>query len=152
MVVFYTNDGVSDYGTYRVGVISGTSITFETAVNHYTNFTSYTAAVYDPDQQKSVVFYRQNSDNNGRATVLQVGYSGVTNLTASNFIGFSQSSYTNGQIADINISGSVDENQTALTAGQIFYVQADGTLSTTADNPSVTAGTAVASTKIIVKG
>ena len=40
----------------------------------------------------------------------------------------------------------------SLTAGQSYYVQTDGTLSTTAGNPSVFAGTAVSATKLIVKG
>ena len=40
----------------------------------------------------------------------------------------------------------------ALTAGQSYYVQTDGTLSTTAGDPSVFAGTAVSATKLIVKG
>jgi len=41
---------------------------------------------------------------------------------------------------------------TDLTAGQSYYVQTDGTLSTTAGDPSVFAGTAVSATKLIVKG
>ena len=40
----------------------------------------------------------------------------------------------------------------SLTAGQSYYVQTDGTLSTTAGTPSVFAGTAVGTTKLIVKG
>lgn len=42
--------------------------------------------------------------------------------------------------------------QGSLTAGQSYYVQTDGTLSTTAGDPSVFAGTAVSATKLIVKG
>jgi hypothetical protein len=42
--------------------------------------------------------------------------------------------------------------QVTLTAGQSYYVQTDGTISTTAGSPSVFAGTAVSSTKLIVKG
>ncbi len=40
----------------------------------------------------------------------------------------------------------------ALTAGQSYYVQTDGTITTTAGDPSVFAGTAVSATKLIVKG
>jgi len=39
-----------------------------------------------------------------------------------------------------------------ITPAQTYYVQTDGTLSQTADSPSVTAGTAVASSTLIVKG
>jgi len=41
---------------------------------------------------------------------------------------------------------------TSLTAGQSYFVQTDGTLGTTAADPSVFAGTAVSATKLIVKG
>ena len=39
-----------------------------------------------------------------------------------------------------------------LTAGQTYFVQTDGSLSETADSPSVTAGTALSATKLLVKG
>jgi 6-phosphogluconolactonase (cycloisomerase 2 family) len=38
-----------------------------------------------------------------------------------------------------------------LTAGEKYYVQNDGTLSTTAGTPSVLAGTAISATKLVVK-
>ena len=37
--------------------------------------------------------------------------------------------------------GAVDDAQSSLTPGQAYYVQNDGTLSTSADSPSVFAGT-----------
>ena len=73
-----------------------------------------------------------------------------TTLTEENFIGISDASYTNGQTATIQISGSIDDAQSGLTPGQAYYVQGDGTLSETADSPSVLAGTAVASTKLLI--
>ena len=39
-----------------------------------------------------------------------------------------------------------------LVAGQSYFVQTDGTLNTTAGSPSVFAGTAISTTKMIVKG
>ena len=74
------------------------------------------------------------------------------NLTAENYIGISDGAYTNGQTATIQLTGAVDDAQSSLTPGQAYYVQNDGTLSETADNPSVFAGTALASTKLIVRG
>ena len=40
----------------------------------------------------------------------------------------------------------------SLTIGQTYFVQTDGTLSTSADSPSVIAGTAISGTDLIVKG
>ena len=74
-----------------------------------------------------------------------------TNLTSENFIGISNGVYSDGQTATIQIAGSVDDAQSSLTPGQQYYVQVDGTLSETADSPSVLAGTAVASTKLLIK-
>jgi hypothetical protein len=73
-------------------------------------------------------------------------------LTATNYIGISDAAYANGATATIQTVGSVDDAQTSLTPGLAYYVQTDGTLATTAGSPSVFAGTAVAATKILVKG
>ena len=74
-----------------------------------------------------------------------------TNLTSSNFLGFSNAAYTDGQTATVQIAGAVDDAQSGLTTGSLHYVKPDGTLSTTAGNPSVEAGTALSATKIKVK-
>ena len=73
----------------------------------------------------------------------------TNNLTDQAFIGFSNSAYTNGQTATVNISG-IDDNQTGLTIGSTYYVQLDGTIGTTAASPSVKAGKAVKATEIII--
>ena len=51
----------------------------------------------------------------------------------------------------MDIIGSVSTNQSNLTAGQQYYVQTDGTISTTAGSPSVLAGTAISATELVVK-
>ena len=74
-----------------------------------------------------------------------------TNLTSENYIGISDGAYTDGQTATVQLIGSVDDAQSSLTPGQKYYVQGNGTLSTTADSPSVLAGTAIAATKLLIK-
>ena len=74
-----------------------------------------------------------------------------TNLTSENYIGISDGAYTDGQTATVQLIGSVDDAQSSLTPGRKYYVQGDGTLSTTADSPSVFAGTSVAATKLMIK-
>ena len=73
-------------------------------------------------------------------------------MTAESFIGFSNAAYTNGQTATVQIVASQDDSQTGLTAGEGYYVQANGDLSTTPDSVSVYAGVATSATNIIVKG
>lgn len=87
---------------------------------------------------------------NTNGTVSQV--SGSVTLTAENYIGIAEDTVATGQSVTVNTKGAVDENQTGLTAGQLYFVQTDGTLGIAADDPSVIAGTAVAATKLIVKG
>ena len=101
-----------------------------------------------------VIAYQDAGDSNkGTSTVVRVAGSSVsTNLTAENYIGISDSAYTDGQDAVIQVGGSVDDAQSSLTVGQSYFVQTDGSLGTTADDPSVFAGTAIAATKLVVKG
>ena len=99
-------------------------------------------ATYDTNANKGVLAYQILSpDSRGTARVIQ---------NASTTI-------TRGEVADgghalVDTQGAISDNQTGLTAGQSYYVQNDGTLGTTADDPSVFAGTAVSATKLIVKG
>ena len=76
----------------------------------------------------------------------------ATNITAENFIGFADNDYADTADATVALSGSITRHQTGLTAGQKYYVQNDGSLSTTADDPSVVAGTAISATELIIKG
>jgi hypothetical protein len=74
-----------------------------------------------------------------------------TSFTADNFIGFSSAAYTNGQTATINVVGSTT-TQSGLTPASKYYVQKNGTLGTTAANPSIYAGIAISSTSLLIKG
>ena len=207
VVITYTDVGNSNYGTAIVGTVSGTSISFGSEVVFFSGNTGDTlSAVYDSGEQKTVIAYRDNaggatdqylrgivgtvsgtsisfgtaftilnanhgkgstaydsnaqrvvvsyqlaSDSDGESIVVQTSTS-TTNLTAENYIGISDGAYSDTDTATIQIIGSVDDAQTGLTAGQSYFVQVDGTLALTADDPSVFAGTAVSSTKLIVKG
>ena len=143
------DDGNSYVQKYVTATVSGTSISIDAPVTYYGS-TSYTSSsAYDPDQEKSVLFYATNAFSDPAVKILTVG---STTLTSENYIGTAATGAANTQRAKINLKGAVDENQSGLTAGQSYYVQTDGTLGTTAGDPSVFAGTAVAATKLIVKG
>ena len=73
------------------------------------------------------------------------------NLTASNFIGFAQQTVADDEDVKIKIVSQTDENQSSLVAASQYFVQTDGSLSTTAGSPSVIGGTALSSTKILIK-
>jgi hypothetical protein len=148
IVITYRDFGNSSYGTYVIGEVSGTSITLETPAVFETSAIQFPSLAFDSTNNKVVISYRGPSDH-GHSIVLQVGY---TNLTSDNFIGFADSGYINGQNVGVDSTCSLNTGQTGLTAGQKYYVQTDGSLSETAGDPSVLAGTAISSTEILVKG
>ena len=160
ILVAYTDDNDSNKGYYRLGTVSGTSISFgsETEFHGYEVSTGYVTvgAVFDSTNNVVVLAYRgRDASNNldGYSRVIQNAATvSSSNLTATNFIGVSDAAYADGATATVQIAGSVDDAQSSLTAGQLYYVQTDGTLSTTAASPSVIAGTAISATKLIVKG
>lgn len=146
--IAYRDQGNSNYGTLTTATISGTAITFSTAIVYESAAVLGNTVVYDASQDKSVVFYQDNGNSNyGTAVVYQAD---STNLNEENYLGISAASYTNGQTATIQIAGSVDDAQTGLTAGQAYYVQRLGTLATTPATPAVFAGTARSATQLVI--
>jgi len=73
-----------------------------------------------------------------------------TNLTATNYLGMASNTVADNEECIINTQGAVNPDQSSLTAGQLYYVQTDGTLSTTAGSPSVIAGIATSATTLLV--
>ena len=153
VVIVYRDHGNSDYGTVIVGTVSGTSINFDAPAVFNTAYTLYMSVAFDSTNNKVVIAYR-DAGNGNRGTGVVLSHNGnlSNNLTAENFIGISNGAYSDGQTATIQLIGSVDDAQSGLTPGQKYYVQGNGTLSTTAGSPSVLAGKAISSTKLAIKG
>jgi hypothetical protein len=149
IVVAYRDAGDNDYCKYSVGTISGTTITMGTPVTASTDSISATNATYDSFNNRVLLQWaKDDSPQRGDSKVLR---NEGTNLTSSNFLGFSNAAYTDGQTATIQIAGAVDDAQSGLTTASVHYVQTDGTLSTTAGTPSVEAGLALSATEIAIK-
>ena len=153
VVIAYSDVGNSSYLTLQEGTISGTSVSFGSdVILDNTGDSNYMSMAYDTNEAVSVVSYAPvASSNKGTAIVRQTAYTS-TNITSDNFIGFADSGYVNGQNVGVDSTCSINSGQTSLTAGQKYYVQTDGSLSETADDPSVEAGIAISATKILVKG
>ena len=155
--LFFYGSSVSNTLYTMPASISGTSFSLGTEITNgsiasfsdthvcYASYSSY--ALYDTTPATTVVHYY--GDDSAEAYRVYVGVS-PTNLTASNFVGISAGAYADTGTATVQTAGSVDDAQTGLTPGQRYYVQTDGSLGTTPDSPSVVAGLAVASTKLII--
>ena len=101
----------------------------------------------------------RTSDGKPRYTLWNAVES-ASNLTqASNFVGFADQAYTNGQTAKILTYGSIVTSLSGLTIGSVYYVQGDGTLNTSYDNVNLSsldsntpvAGTALSTSNLLIR-
>jgi len=141
VLIYYAYAGTG-YGEYIVGTVSGTSIGFSSISSFNTANTSDSFITYDSNSKVNVIAYKdEGNSNHGTAKVYQAGYDNTT-----------RGEIADGKTATIQVGGSINTQQNALTAGQQYFVQTDGTIDLTAASPSVIAGTAVSATDLIVKG
>jgi hypothetical protein len=159
VVIAYVDGGGSGYtnGKAIVGTVSGTSISFASAYTlnlggSYT--TQWLAVVFDPNVNKMLITYMDEpNSSNGTGVVWQTaGTSLSTNLTATNFLGISEGAAADTATATVMLRGGITTTQSGLTIGSTYYVQGDGTLSTTAGSPSVVAGQAISTTTLLIEG
>ena len=251
VVIFYWDQGAGVFKSI-VGTVSGTSISFDSAITITSDAVHNTTAVFDSNSNRTVLGYRDGGDDKGKSVVMSPT---TSNLTTENYIGIANScsfhgntetitvtvaggifyldgvanpviqllkghtyifdqadntndghplhfkdsggsQYTTGvtvtgtagtsgakvtieiasdateptryyctvhgngmgntinlsdSFVNVDVIGTVNDQQSSLTAGQQYFVQNDGTLSETADSPSVFAGTAISATELVVK-
>ena len=152
-IIAYRDSAGGSYGEFVEGTVSGTDISFSSPTNFSgTNAVREVTMAYHTTAKKVVVAYDDN-DNSDYGTAVVITPSGnYPNLTSENYIGIANSGAADGAGVIIDTQGAIADNLSSLTAGQSYFVQNDGTLGTTAADPSVFAGTAVSATKLIVKG
>jgi hypothetical protein len=151
VVIVYRDGGNSNYGTAIQGTVSGTGISFGSEVVFESAIVSWVSAAYDSHNEKTVIAYSDVDNYSYGTAAVFTNSSLVTNLTAENYIGIAAEAISNGATGKVNILGGVNTGQTGLTTAQTYYVQNDGTLDTSAGDPSVVAGTAISNTKILVR-
>jgi hypothetical protein len=168
VILSYVDEGDSNKGKAIVGTVSGTSISFGTETtfaDHGTSMTENNCIAYDTTQDKAVIAYKDASSSELKTIIgtvsgtsisfgsAQVVYSGGANdITLVYDSNADSVVYMYKDAANDYGTGKAGQLSQELTPGQTYFVQGDGTLALTADSPSVTAGTAVASNKLIVKG
>ena len=135
---FYTSSAV---GKVLSGTVSGTAVgSLSSEFTYHNASTGVPFQVYDVASTNIVAAYRDGADSKGKVVVFKPDNIATT-----------RGQVTNGQAASVDVIGSVSSNQIGLTAGEQYFVQNDGTISTTADSPSVLAGTAISATELVVK-
>jgi len=145
IIVAYQDKGNSDTGTYVEGTISGTSISFNTPTIFPSEADAiYTFVTYDSDQYAAVISFFNIDNISDPSSFVYQSNATLTNNTS--FIGISDAAISDTASGSVTIKGGISTNVTGLTPNATYYVQSDGSLSTTAS--SVLAGKALSSTSI----
>jgi hypothetical protein len=150
VVIVYSDGGNSSYGTAIVGTVSGTAISYGAETVYESASALYNAATYDANAEKVVIVYRDlDNSNYGTSVVWTTGFTRTTTNSAD-FIGISDEAIADTATGAVIVQGGVSEKVSGLTTGSDYYVQGDGTLSTSTS--SVPAGRALSATSILLEG
>jgi len=152
-LVAHTDSTSSPYkGRYSVFTVSGQTPTMLTTDTQFDDgYAAHMNIVRSTSVKRSGIVYNDVSQFS-RGSVVAFRHAFLdTDLTSSNFLGFADADYSDGDTVNVQIAGSIDDAQSGLTTGSLHYVQRDGTLGVGASFPIVEAGTALSATKIKVK-
>jgi hypothetical protein len=171
VVLCYENNGGGNLGQAKVCTISGTSISFGTAAtfSEAGDAVNWVTAGFDSNQNRVVVATVATPQTISRFNSGAVSGTDITFGTPQTFLSgnayplgqrivFDTSQNTNVWVYKDNansqygtgIAMQLSGANPTLTVGSTYYVQDDGTLSTTSS--SVTAGKAIANTTLLLKG
>jgi hypothetical protein len=140
----YSDPQNSNYGTAIVGTVSGTSISFGTAVVFESADSDFFTSTYDSDSQKIIIAYRDDANSDyGTAVVFA-----VAGTNSADFIGITDQAIADTATGAVIVKGGVSDKLSGLTIDADYYVQSDGTLSTTVSN--VPAGKALSATELLI--
>ena len=146
VVVAYSNSTLSRRGEAVILTVSGTSFTFTSSTLITTSRFQTPTTVYN-SVDKKVVIASGLDLTNSEAWVFTTGY--VDNAS-ERFIGITDQAIADTATGAVIVQGGVSEKVSGLTTGSDYYVQSNGSLSTTVS--SVPAGRALSSTSILLEG
>lgn len=126
--------------------MSGSSPSAGTASTGTGTYSSYGHASTSTSTGKGVLAYRRSNNTGISSSVFQAGFVDGNYL---DFIGLASQAISDAATGTINVIGSLNESQSGLSIGSDYYVQPNGTLSTTTS--AVKIGKAISATKINMK-
>ena len=101
------------------------------------------------------LFYETSLDNPVAYsnTKMWTSYGASSTATTENFLGWSSAAYSDGDTAEIKVIGNTVTGLSSLTPGQTYYLQRNGSLALSPVlGMSITAGLALTSTSLLIKG
>ena len=143
------NYGVDTDTNLRTAKISGTTITLGSELTVQSTYTPQFTAL-GTGGGNAIIGYNNppsaTDDFKGKVFTIP-----DTTLSSDTFLGFAASTVASGAAVKAKIAGNTS-TRVGLSTGSSYYVQADGTIGTTAvDGNSVKAGIAVNSTTLLIK-
>jgi len=159
MLISRGTDGFIDYKVLSYNVTNRTVATDSTTIlaNSSTNpaSSSFVAeginAAFDTTNNIFLCSFAKSQVGSYSTNQVMAIQRPSTTLNATRFIGFASSTVTDGNTATVKVASNTS-TQSSLTPAIKYYVQGDGTVGATASNPSVEAGVALSSTKLLIKG
>jgi hypothetical protein len=170
-VMVFVDGGNSSQARAIAGVVSGTTVSFGTAITFNSNANNQLTTIISADPNKTGSFIAVADVNTiGEATFLT--RSGTNTITAEathtlynaaklkGAIAFNPSASKSGQFVyvtedrsaspykSISVLGQGGYTTSVIVPGTDYYVQADGTISTTSTSPAVKLGKALSTTSI----
>jgi hypothetical protein len=153
IITYEENAGVDSKGRAKVATISGTDVSFGSVATFNDASTYDTAPVYDTLNNKVIVVFRDNGNNNYTAAI-EGTVSGTSISFGSETVIYSAFGYYPSSTFDSNVNKTV----AVYSAGGNVYEGASATYTTAQDlsgslsHDAVPAGTALSATKLLVKG
>ena len=145
----------------RTGTVSGNSVTLSNAVEQTrpaavsaigsTSLVKLARKVFQHPDDASM--YIQSCHIGGGSTDrgwIQYLSTSEPSHTGGSFVGITSAAINANAEGTINVSGSVNDQVSGLTAGSVYYLGSTGGLSTVAAEPTVKVGVALSSTKLLV--
>jgi len=145
VVIIFSDRASPLKGRAVVGTVSGTDITFTSAVEVESTQVYWPFAVYDSNSNKTVLGWSAGS---GSSMVGEAAVYTLPSTDAGNYIGVAAEAISNTATGSITINGGINEGQSSLAIGTVYYVADNGTLQTTNNGRKI--GKAIATTKILV--
>jgi hypothetical protein len=167
VVLAYNDAQNSYYGTAIVGTVSGTDISFGTAVVFDESWDDWFSAAFDSSTNKAVIAYKDGGNSN-YGTVIE-GTVSNTSISFDTAVVFETSSIKEtATVFDSNSNKVViayeDVGNSSYGTGVVFspkgpllttasdyYVQENGTMTTTSTSPAQLIGKAISTTQINIK-
>ncbi len=129
-IVFYEAQSNSQAPRVVPITISGTSLSVGSFLEPRTNSGESTNGAVD-NKGNALVCYRANAGHCRKVLVSTI----AGNIAlADQYVGFADTSYTNGQTVTIRTVGNTTDNLSGLTTSTRYYVQGDGTINTSWDS------------------